>query len=82
MALPAFAAECRAAAPLLLGASRCRPISPVRMALSTRQQTRRPPRLRSNDGSDKRTDGRTPDRCVDPVLHTCGQAGGGNNRVQ
>jgi len=41
MALPAFAAECRAAAPLLLGASRCRPISSVRMALSTRQQTRR-----------------------------------------
>jgi len=79
MALPAFAAECRAAAPLLLGASRCSDISCPHGA---QHSAANPPRLRSNDGSDKRTDGRTPDRCVDPVLHTCGQAGGGNNRVQ
>jgi len=52
MTLPAFAAECRAAAPaaalLLPGARRCRSISFAR----TQQQTRRTPLLRSTDGTD------------------------------
>jgi len=50
MTLPAFAAERRAAAPLLLGDIFC--------PHGAQQQTRRTPLLRPNDG----TDGRTPDR--------------------
>jgi len=34
------------------------------------QQTRRTPRLRSNDETDGRTDGRTLDRFIDPAPHT------------
>jgi len=42
MALPAFAAECRAEAPLpLLGASRCRSISRARTARSSKLAARR-----------------------------------------
>jgi len=41
MTLPAFAAERRAAAPLLLGARRCRSLSPARMALSSKPAARR-----------------------------------------
>jgi len=37
----AFAAERRAAAPLLLGVRRCRSISPARMALSSKPAARR-----------------------------------------
>jgi len=39
MALPAFAAERRAAAPLLLDARRYRSISPVRRTLSSKPAT-------------------------------------------
>jgi len=39
--LPAFAAERRAAAPLLLGAGRCRSISAARTALSSKPAARR-----------------------------------------
>jgi len=41
MTLPAFAAERRAAAPLLLGARRSRPISLARTALSSKPAARR-----------------------------------------
>jgi len=61
MALPAFAAECRAAAPLLLGDRRCGAISPASTALSSK------PAARSCCGrmtgqTDRQTDRRTPDR--------------------
>jgi len=57
MTLPAFAAERRAAAQLLLGAGtrRCRSICPARGALSSKPAARR-----SGCGRwDRRTDGRT-----------------------
>jgi len=41
MAVPAIAAERRAAAPLLLGARRCRSISPTHTALSSKPAARR-----------------------------------------
>jgi len=62
--LPAFAAERRAAAPLLLsaGARRCRSPSSARVALSSKPSARR-----CRHG---KTDGRTLDRFVDPASHT------------
>jgi len=60
-ALPAFAAERRAAAPLLLDASRCRSTYPARTALSSKPSGRRMMEL---------TDGRTPDRDIDLAPHT------------
>ena len=63
MTLPEFAAERRAAAPLLLGARRCRSMFCPREA---QQQTRCTPQRLSND----RTDGRTPDRYIDPAPRT------------
>jgi len=54
--LLAFAAERRAAAPLLVGARRrrrCRSISTTPTALSSKPTVRRTPRLRSNDGTDR-----------------------------
>ena len=36
---------------------------------AAQQQTRRMPLLRFNDGTDGRTDGRTPDRYRDPAAH-------------
>jgi len=56
--LPAFAAEYRAAAPLLLNTWRCRSIFPARTLHGAQQQTRRTPLLRSSDGTetDRRTD--------------------------
>jgi len=62
--LPAFAAvlQPRTAAPLLLGTRRP-PASPLSINTSclhdAQQQIRRTPLLRSNDGTDRRTDGRT-----------------------
>jgi len=60
MALPAFAAECRAAAPGS-APSLLRGHSPLWIDIScqhgTQQQTRRTPLQRSNDGTDGRTDG-------------------------
>jgi len=59
VALLAFAAERRAAAPLLLGA-RSLPLSiDISRPHGAQQQTRRTPQLRSIDGTDGRTDGRT-----------------------
>ena len=66
MALPAMAAVRRAAAPLLLGARRCRLISPC--PHGAQRQTRRIPLLGSDDGTDGRTDGRTLDRFIDVTL--------------
>ena len=63
VALLAFAAERRAAAPLLLGA-RSLPLSiDISRPHGAQQQTRRTPQRLSNDG----TDGRTDDRYVDFV---------------
>ena len=65
--LSAFAAERRAAAPLLLGAGIfcLRSTSPDSGVLSSK-----PPLLLSTDGTDRRTDGRTLDRFVDPAPPT------------
>jgi len=66
MALPTFAALRRAAAscaaPLLLGARRCRSVSPVRTELSSKPAARR-----CCGQLLGQTDGRTPDRCMDPA---------------
>jgi len=72
MTLPAFAAERRAAAPLLLGAGarRCRLICPARGALSSKLAARRSDCERCDRRTDRQTDGRTPDRYIDPVPHT------------
>ena len=69
MTLPAFAAERRAAAPLLLsaGARRCRSPSSARGALSSKPSARR---CRFVARKNRRTDGRTLDRFVDPASHT------------
>jgi len=69
VALLAFAAECRAAAPLLLGARRLPLSIDISRLHGAQQQTRCTPRLRSIDGTDGRTDGRTLDRFVDPAAH-------------
>ena len=71
MALCAFAAERRAAAPLILGA-RCLPLSiDISGPHGDQQQTRHTPLLRSNDGTDGRRDGRTDALpLVDPAPHT------------
>jgi len=61
MTLSAFAVvlQPRTAAPLLLGARRP-PLSINTSCLhDAQQQTRRTPLLRSNDGTERRTDGRT-----------------------
>ena len=67
MTLPAFVAERRAAATMLMGAGarRCRSLSPARTALSSK-----PPHAAAAaiDGIDRQTDGRTPDRFRDPAL--------------
>jgi len=65
MALPAFAAERRAAAQLLLGARRPPLAIDISCSHDAQQQTRRTPLLRSNDGTvDGRIDGQT-DRRTD-----------------
>jgi len=56
--LLAFAAERRAAAPLLLGARRLPLSIDVSRPHGVQQQTRCTPRLRSIDGTDRQTDGR------------------------
>jgi len=62
VALLAFAAECRAAAPLLLG-TRSLPLSiDVSRRHGAQQQTRRKPQLRSIDGTDRQTDRQTDGR--------------------
>jgi len=58
MELLEFAAERRAAAPLLLSID----ISCLFSLYGAQQQTRRTPLLRSNDGTDRQTDGRTDTR--------------------
>jgi len=66
--LPAFAAERRAAASCCGAvAAGHRYLLPSRGA---QERTRRTPLLRSIDGTDGRTDGRTPDRYVAPAPHT------------
>jgi len=70
--LPTFAAERRAAAPLLLSTGACyRSTSPHcgRWELSSKPIARRCC-VRSIDGTDRRMDGRTPDRFIDPAPHT------------
>jgi len=71
MTLPAFAAERRAAAPLLLRTGACyRLISPAREALSSKPAARRSC-CRTTGQTDGRTDGhsnrRTLDHFIDPV---------------
>jgi len=58
--LPAFVGECCAAAPLLLvaGARLCRSVCPASDALSSKPAARRSGCRVSNDGTDRRTDGR------------------------
>jgi len=68
MALPAFAAERRAAAPLLPAAWRPQLSIDISSLHGAQQQTRRT-LLRSNDGTDRRTDGQTPNRFIDPAPH-------------
>ena len=70
MVLPAFAAERRVAAPLLLGARRPPLSIDTSCPHGAQQQTHRTPLMRSNDGTDRRTDGRTPDRYTDRAPHT------------
>jgi len=70
MTLPAFAAERRAAAPMLLGAG-----AVDRYVLPAGRSAANPPHAAASDErwgrqTDRETDGRTPDRCVDPALLT------------
>jgi len=72
--LPAFAAERRAAAPLLLGPGACyRSIPPACRALRSKSAARRC--MLSIDGTDRRTDkrrdGRTHDRFIDLACSVC-----------
>jgi len=61
--LLAFAAVRRAAAPLLLSGRRQRLLSiDISCPQGAQQQTRRTLLQRSIDGTDRQTDGRTPDR--------------------
>jgi len=63
MTLPAFAAERRAAAQLLLGARRPQLSIDISCSHDAQQQTRRIPLLRSNDGTvDGPIDGQTHSR--------------------
>ena len=62
--LPAFAAESRRPHP------RARIYRSISVAdAGDQQQTRRPPLLLSIDGTDRWTDGQTPDRYIDPAPH-------------
>jgi len=67
MALPACAAERRAADPRCGAVAAGRPALSINMSslYGAQQQTRRMPLLRSNDGTDRRTDGQT-----DADIHT------------
>jgi len=65
--LPAFAAERRAAAPLLPRARRPPLSIDISCPRGAQQQTRRTPLLLSIDGTDGQTDGRTLDRYIDPA---------------
>ena len=59
-----------AAAPLLLLGARRPPLSiDISHTRDARQQIRRTPLLLSIDGTDKQTDGRTPDRYIYPAPH-------------
>jgi len=59
-----------AAAPLLLLGARRPPLSiDISHTRDARQQIRRTPLLLSVDGTDRQTDGRTPDRYIDPAPH-------------
>jgi len=64
--LLAFAAERRAAAPLLLSADRAAIDRYFHCSPSAQQQTRSSGVRRENDG--RRTDRRMPDRYIDPAL--------------
>ena len=79
MALPAFAAERRAAAHLLLSAVLQRPPLSIdtSCAPSTQQQNRRTPQRLSNDGTDRQTDRQTDARARPVVLldQQCGAVG-------
>ena len=68
MTLPAFAAERRAAAPLLLTTAS----AAIDRYLLPAGRTAANPQRRSAAGElwDRRTDGRTDDRYIDPAAHT------------
>jgi len=65
VALPAFAAERRDTAPLLLSAGQ--QLIDISCLPGDQQQTRSSGVQRANDGTDGQTDRRTPDRCIDPA---------------
>jgi len=68
VALLAFAAERRAAAPLLLTAGRAA-IDRYFLQPGAQQQTRSNGVQRASDGTDRQTDRRTPGRYIDPAAH-------------
>jgi len=72
MTLPAFAAEHRAAAPLLPTAGACCCMAPTAVSCPRRaqQQTRWPPLLLPTDGTDRQTDGWTLYHYIDSAPHT------------
>jgi len=69
MTLPAFAAERRAAATMLLTAGRAA-IDRYPCPPGAQQQTRSGGVRRANYGTDGQTDGRTDDRYIDPAART------------
>jgi len=71
VALPAFAAARRAAARLLLTAHPPRVKQSINISCppGQRQQTRSSS-TRLPNGTDRQTDGQTPDSCIDPAPHT------------
>jgi len=64
--LHAFAAECRAAAPMLLGAGHAA-IDRYFLPAGRTAENRRSGVRRTNDETDRQTDGRTPDRYIGPA---------------
>jgi len=68
--LPAFAAECRAVALLLLGAWRLPLLIDISCLHCAQQQTYHMLHLQSNDGTDKQTDRRMLNHYIDHALHT------------
>jgi len=68
VALLAFAAERRAAAPLLLTAGRAA-VDRYFLQPGAQQQTRSNGVQRASDGTDRQTDGRTPGLYIDPAAH-------------
>ena len=70
VALLAFAAERRAPVRSLRSVGRVTIDRYLYCAPGPQQQTRRSGVRRPNAGTDRQTDGLTPDRCIDPAPHT------------